>query len=87
MHWSYSGSWWAWSLMALVMAAFWALVIWGVMWLLRSTSRPSGPGPTERSAEAVLAERFATGEIDEAEYRSRLEALRATGTGSTAQHP
>lgn len=33
-----------------------------------------------RSAEGVLAERFARGEIDEVEYRARLEVLRA-------QHP
>lgn len=29
------------------------------------------------SAEQILAERFARGEVDEAEYRARLEALRA----------
>lgn len=31
-----------------------------------------------RSAESVLAERFANGDIDEKEYRARLEVLRAT---------
>lgn len=30
-----------------------------------------------RSAEATLAERFAQGDIDEVEYRARLEVLRA----------
>ncbi|PZQ91720.1 MAG: hypothetical protein DI534_01785 [Leifsonia xyli] len=30
-----------------------------------------------RSAEAVLAERFARGDIEEAEYRARLEVLRS----------
>ena len=30
-----------------------------------------------RSAERVLAERFAEGDIDETEYRARLEVLRA----------
>ena len=34
----------------------------------------SGP---HRSPEATLSERFANGEIDEVEYRSRLEVLRA----------
>ncbi|MDQ1128680.1 SHOCT domain-containing protein [Microbacterium sp. SORGH_AS_0888] len=29
------------------------------------------------SAEQILAERFARGEVDEPEYRARLEALRA----------
>ncbi len=31
-----------------------------------------------RGAESTLAERFAQGDIDEKEYRARLEVLRAT---------
>ena len=37
----------------------------------------SGPGTAARSAERTLAERFAQGDIDEVEYRARLEVLRA----------
>ncbi|MFF1878996.1 SHOCT domain-containing protein [Leifsonia sp. NPDC058230] len=36
-----------------------------------------GPSSPSRSAEATLAERFAKGDIDEVEYRARLEVLRA----------
>jgi putative membrane protein len=37
-----------------------------------------GPGWSQgRSAESTLAERFANGDIDEIEYRARLEVLRA----------
>ena len=37
-----------------------------------------GPwGSAARSAESTLAERFAQGDIDEKEYRARLEVLRA----------
>lgn len=36
-----------------------------------------GPAAHGRSAEQVLAERFAKGDIDETEYRARLEVLRA----------
>jgi putative membrane protein len=37
-----------------------------------------GPwGNAARSAESTLAERFAQGDIDEADYRARLEVLRA----------
>ena len=46
-----------------------------------------GPGyghgpwrPAGRSAEQTLAERFAQGDIDEVEYRARLEVLRANNT-------
>jgi putative membrane protein len=33
-----------------------------------------------RSAESTLAERFANGDIDEKEYRARLEVLRANNS-------
>lgn len=35
------------------------------------------PHDATRSAEQTLAERFAQGDIDEVEYRARLEVLRA----------
>lgn len=38
---------------------------------------PWGHMNAARSAEASLAERFAQGDIDEKEYRARLEVLRA----------
>ena len=37
-----------------------------------------GHGAPGRSAEVTLAERFAQGDIDEKEYRARLEVLRAS---------
>lgn len=44
-----------------------------------------GPwGGAGRGAEATLAERFAQGDIDEKEYRARLEVLRANN--QFAQH-
>jgi putative membrane protein len=36
-----------------------------------------GPWSAGRRAEVTLAERFANGDIDEVEYRARLEVLRA----------
>jgi putative membrane protein len=36
-----------------------------------------GPRSATRSAEQTLSERFAQGDIDEVEYRARLEVLRA----------
>ncbi len=36
-----------------------------------------GWGSAARNAESTLAERFAQGDIDEKEYRARLEVLRA----------
>ncbi len=37
-------------------------------------------GAASRGAESTLAERFAQGDIDEKEYRARLEVLRANNT-------
>ncbi len=67
---------------------FWALLLATIVALALIRRRrgwpPVGPGmgpwgypDASRSAESVLAERFARGEIDETEYRARLEVLRA----------
>lgn len=76
----------------LLFPLFWFLVVVGLIVFFATRRRrwaatgrgpwgPTGPwsGPVGRSAAtAVLAERFARGEIDEAEYRARLETLLAT---------
>ena len=41
---------------------------------------PYWSGAAARGAESTLAERFAQGDIDEKEYRARLEVLRANNT-------
>ena len=72
MWWHGSGSWWGWVFMTVVMAVFWGLIIWGVVTLRRGSA-----DTTEgRSPETLLAERLALGEIDEDEYRRRVEVLR-----------
>ncbi|HXF71071.1 MAG TPA: SHOCT domain-containing protein [Actinomycetota bacterium] len=50
--------------------AFLALIVAGIVLLLR---RPEADGRTE--ARRILEERFARGEIDEEEFRRRLEVL------------
>ena len=79
MWWMHDWGWW-W-LMPIPMLVFWGLVIWAVVTLIR------GPDQGARSVagldpERVLAERYARGEIDAAEYRERLAVLR--GTSRTA---
>ncbi|MCD2443897.1 hypothetical protein LQ757_16570 [Agromyces sp. SYSU K20354] len=68
---------------------FWFLVIGLIIFLIMRSRRrfwaqggPEGSyGPpwmrAGASAESTLAERFAKGDIDETEYRARLEVLRA----------
>lgn len=69
---------------------FWILLIvalfaiFGRRW--RRHAGPYGYGPhgwhaaqAVGSAESVLAQRYANGDIDEKEYRARLEVLRSSG--------
>ncbi|HEY6745733.1 MAG TPA: SHOCT domain-containing protein [Mycobacteriales bacterium] len=79
---------WGYAGMAISMMVFWGLVIAGIVILVRYLGRsdlPGGGRPVDRppSPEQVLAERFARGEIDEEEYRRRLETLRAAGSTAT----
>jgi putative membrane protein len=79
MMWGWNGwSWWGWLAMSLSMVAFWGLIIWGIVALFRSSGW-SWPHHDSPDPEQILAERFARGEIDEEEYRRRLEVLRSAG--------
>ncbi|WP_338678243.1 SHOCT domain-containing protein [Streptomyces sp. SCSIO 30461] len=65
------------------MILFWVLVIGVVFLLVRDLTRPRSHGCTPRSTpEEILDDRLARGEINEEEYRRRLNALR-TGLGQT----
>jgi len=65
------GGWWLWGFSMMV---FWIAVMALVVWLL---ARRGSPGPTPHdSARAILAERYARGEITTEEYHERLDALR-----------
>ena len=67
---------WGYALMTLGMVVFWALVIVGVIALVRFLARNDGPTAARRTPEQLLAERFAHGEIDEHDYHQRLGTLR-----------
>ena len=69
---------WGWFGMTLGMVAFWGLLFAAIYWLVRSSTRPAqADAPIAQGArpEQLLAERFARGEIDDTEYRSRLDTL------------
>lgn len=72
------GFWW----LGFLIPLFWILVfvlifgVFGRRWRRRAWEGGFGQNPA-RSAERLLAERFAQGDIDEKEYRARLEVLRA----------
>jgi putative membrane protein len=80
--WNDSSGWWV--VMPLATVLFWGAVIWLVVIFVRGLSgRPSGDG-AERPDE-ILARRYARGEIDEDEYRRRLDTLRGTARAGGQQ--
>jgi len=63
--------------MLLGMVTLWVLIAVIIFWLVKlAKAQPATPTtPAPSSAEQILAERLARGEIDAAEYRERLDAL------------
>ena len=69
-HWHRNGSWFPWfPLVPLFFFGFWVF-LFAVVFRRRWQVAPG------QSAEAVLAERYARGEIDEAEFQERRSVLR-----------
>ena len=74
--WGMGGFAWLW------MILFSVFVISGIVWLALTLARSAGPGGSGTgraegdSAERILGDRLARGEIDAEEYRTRLAALR-----------
>jgi len=78
---------WGWLVMSLSSLLILGLVIAGVVVVVRlvgagAADRPSLP--PEATPRSLLAGRFARGEIDEAEYRHRVDVLNETGNGPTS---
>ncbi|MGY1625226.1 SHOCT domain-containing protein [Geodermatophilus sp. SYSU D00965] len=75
---------WGWvvtTLSGLVLLALVAALVARAVRPPGGTSSPPTSSPPPQTAEHLLADRFARGEIDETEYRRRLTTLRSAGTG------
>ncbi len=72
------GGWWGLG-MGLGSLLFLALIVTGIVMLVRGPSAGSEPGREGSSARQILDERFARGEIDEEEYQSRKRAVAGSG--------
>lgn len=71
------------------MVLFWVVLVLAIAAAVRYLDRKRGenlpPPPSPRTAEQVLAERFARGEIDGDEYRQCLDTLRRAGRSAAAE--
>ena len=88
-HWHESWSVGEWLVMGFGMLLFWALLVAGIVWLVRSTTadRRNRTGhdrsADERSVSArpnareILDARYARGEIGDEEYRTRRDTMAA----------
>ena len=82
MYWNDGWGWGAWIAMGFMMVLFWGVIAAVVYLLVRPPGRneqapplPPAPPPSEDRAAGILDERFARGEIDEQEYRTRRDLL------------
>jgi putative membrane protein len=66
---------WGYGLMTVNMVSFWALVIFGVIAVVRYLGRGDRETAARPTPEELLAERFARGDIDENEYQQRRNVL------------
>ena len=79
---------WGYALGITAMVLFWAVLILAIAAAVRYLDRNRGesfpPPPPPPTAEQLLAERFARGEIDPDEYHQRLDTLRQAERSVTA---
>lgn len=75
--WWWHNNGWGWLWMTLSMVAFWAIVAAVVVALVRAGAPRGASGNRAADADAILAERYARGEISDEEYRHRRRELHA----------
>ena len=79
---------WGYALGIIGMLLFWAVLVLAiaaaVRYLDRKRRESFPPPPLPPTAEQVLAERFARGEIDADEYRQHLDTLRQAERSAAA---
>lgn len=80
-YWHYAGDW-GWGHMifgSVMMLLFWGVIIVGIVlvvrWLSSGPSHGTASAPAKNRPLEILQERFARGEIDEAEYEKRKRLL------------
>ncbi|MCW2503510.1 MAG: hypothetical protein JWO79_1794 [Actinomycetia bacterium] len=79
MWWSPGMSGWGYGFMTLVNVMIWIGLIAGAVAVVRYVSQPTRPSQAEpdKAPDAILALRYARGDISEDEYSQRLRVLRS----------
>lgn len=77
MFYDHDVGWWGYTGMGAGMVIFWAVAVFGLIAAIVYVCRDRSPAavPHSTTAEQILADRFARGEIDETEYRQRAAVL------------
>jgi putative membrane protein len=78
---------WGWVGMSLTSLLFLGLVIAGIVAVVRLAEARAADRPSAPTPRGLLADRFARGEIDEAEYRHRVDVLNETVGGGPTSGP
>lgn len=76
MEWTYGPHHWLWMI---VWVGFWALVVAGLVILIRAFLAPERKFPVEKKAMDYLNERYAKGEISRDEYLQKREDILKKG--------
>lgn len=85
MMWNYN-EWWqmgmGYGFHWIFMIAFWGLVIWAVIALVRSAGKGDGESKVSAKAQSpqeILERRFARGELNAGEFKKMMETLARAG--------
>ena len=80
----WGGLWWPFMLIPLLLwGVFLSLLIWFAVRVLSKGRRAARPGATTDSAEEILRERFARGDVSAEEYERSLQILRGRAARRT----
>lgn len=74
-HMNWDGAWWMWIMGPLMMVAFVVLIAWLIRAITNPGPLPDRQGDPTGRAREILAERYASGDINTEEYRERLDQL------------
>ena len=77
MFYMHNFGWGWWLLMSIGMVAFWALVIYGIVWLLRGRTTDLHEERPREHPDEILKRRLAQGELSIDEYNQLHAALHA----------